>query len=51
MRTKKKTCSVAAGMISAAVSVAFAAFFQGFETDTNGWFSPTKVTSGTHLAC
>ncbi len=49
MRTKKKTCLVAAGMILAAVSVAFAAFFQGFETDTSGWFSPTRVASGTHL--
>ena len=49
MRTKKKTCLVAAGMILAAVSVAFAAFFQGFETDTAGWFTPTRVPSGTHL--
>ena len=49
MRTKKKTCLVAAAMILAAVSVAFAAFFQGFETDTNGWFGAVRVPSGTHM--
>ena len=48
MRTKKKTCLVAAGMILAAVSVAFAAFFQGFEFDTSGWVGATRVSSGTH---
>ena len=49
MRTnKKKTCLVAGGMILAAVTVAFAAFFQSFETDTAGWFGATRVTSGTH---
>jgi hypothetical protein len=49
MRTnKRKTCLVAVGMILAAVTVAFAAFFQSFETDTAGWFTPTRVPSGTH---
>ena len=48
MRTKKKTCLVAAGLILAAVSMAFAAFFQGFETDTTGWTGATRVPSGTH---
>jgi hypothetical protein len=49
MRTnKRKTCLVAGGMILAAVTVAFAAFFQSFETDTAGWFTPTRVPSGTH---
>ena len=48
MRTKKKTCVLVAGLILATVGVAFAAFFQSFETDTNGWFSPTRVMSGTH---
>ena len=44
MRTnKKKTCLVAAGMILAAVTVTFAAFFQSFETDTAGWFGATRV--------
>jgi hypothetical protein len=36
-------------MILAAVSVAFAAFFQGFETDTAGWFNTTRVPTGTHV--
>jgi hypothetical protein len=35
-------------MILAAVTVAFAAFVQSFETDTAGWFNPTRVSSGTH---
>src|SRR5688572_21169530 len=49
MRTNKKTCLVAGGMVLAAVTVAFAAFFQGFETDTNGWTGAMRVSSGTHL--
>ena len=49
MRTNKKKCLVAGGMVLAAVTVAFAAFFQGFETDTNGWTGATRVSSGTHL--
>jgi hypothetical protein len=36
-------------MILAAVTVAFAAFFQSFETDTAGWFGATRVASSTHL--
>jgi hypothetical protein len=48
MRTKKKTCLVAAALIMAAVSVAFAAFFQGFETDTAGWTGATRVPTLTH---
>jgi hypothetical protein len=47
MRTNKKTCLVAAGMILAAVSVAFAAFFQGFEVNTVGWTGATRVATGT----
>jgi hypothetical protein len=46
MRTKKKTCLVAAGMILAAVSVAFAAFFQGFEVNTAGWTGAVRVMTG-----
>jgi hypothetical protein len=49
MRTKKKTCLVAAGMILAAISVAFAAFFQGFEFDDSGWIGATRVPTATHL--
>ena len=49
MRTnRKKTCLVAAGMILAAVTVAFAAFFQGFEFNTDGWFGATRVMSATN---
>ena len=48
MTTKKKTCLVAAALILAAVSVAFAAYFQGFETDTSGWTGATRVPSLTH---
>ena len=48
MTTKKKTCLVAGAMILVAATVAFAAFVQSFETDTAGWFSPTRVSSGTH---
>jgi len=48
MRTKKKTWVLVAALFLASVSVAFAAYFQSFETDTNGWFSPTRVMSGTH---
>ena len=48
MTTKKRTCLVAAGLILAAVTVTFAAFFQSFETDTSGWTGATRVTSGTH---
>src|SRR6185503_4386490 len=48
MRTNKKKCLVAGGMVLAAVTVAFAAFFQGFETDTAGWTGATRVSTGTH---
>ena len=48
MRTNKKTYLVVAGMIMAAVSVAFAAFFQGFEFDTSGWTGATRVSTGTN---
>jgi len=48
MRTKKKTWVLVAGLIMASVSVAFAAFFQSFETDTTGWFSATRVMTGTN---
>jgi hypothetical protein len=47
--TKKKTWLIAGGMILAAATVAFAAFFQSFETDTAGWFVTTRVSTGTHL--
>jgi hypothetical protein len=43
MRTKKKTWVLIAGLIMASVSVAFAAYVQSFETDTNGWFGAVRV--------
>src|SRR5438034_4605950 len=46
MRTKAYL--LAAGLIFGAASPAVATFSQGFETDTAGWFSVTRVPSGTH---
>ena len=48
MTTHKKMWLIAAGVIVAAVTVTYAAFFQSFEFDTNGWFNATRVSSGTH---
>src|SRR5688572_20996408 len=48
MRTKKKTCLVGAAIILAAATVAFAAFFQSFETDTAGWTGAMRVPTLTH---
>src|SRR5688572_22341734 len=47
-KTKKKMWLVVAGMILAAVTATFAAFFQSFETDTAGWTGATRVPAGTH---
>ena len=46
--THKNKWLVAAGMILAAVTVTFAAFFQGFEVDTAGWVGATRVPTLTH---
>jgi len=46
---RMKPWLLAAGIILAAGGVAFAAFFQSFETDTAGWFGATRVPTGTHL--
>src|SRR5437879_3705984 len=35
-------------LMLAVASPASATFFQGFETDANGWFNATRVSSGTH---
>jgi len=48
MRTKRKMWLVVAGIMLAAVTATFAAYFQSFETDTDGWFAVTRVSSGTH---
>ncbi|HTG95112.1 MAG TPA: post-COAP-1 domain-containing protein [Pyrinomonadaceae bacterium] len=45
---RKRPWLIAAGLILALCGVAFAAYFQSFETDTNGWFGATRVMSGTH---
>ena len=50
MRPSKKSKRLfTAGLLLAASGVAFAAFFQSFETDTAGWSNATRVPSGTHL--
>jgi len=48
MRIKKSRCVLVAGLVVAAVTVTFAAFFQSFETDTAGWFNTSRVPWGTH---
>ena len=40
---------IAAGLILGAAGLVFAAFVQGFETDTAGWFGAIRVPSGTHV--
>ena len=49
MRRKKTTYGLIAALVLTTVSVAYAAFFQSFETDTSGWFNTVRVPSGTHL--
>lgn len=44
---KMRPLLIAAAMILAVSVVVFAAFFQGFETDTAGWFKATRVPTGT----
>lgn len=43
MTTHKKMWLIAAGVIVAAVTVTYAAFFQSFEVDTAGWVGATRV--------
>jgi hypothetical protein len=40
---------IAAGVILASTTLVLAAFFQGFETDTAGWFGANRVSTGTNL--
>lgn len=49
LRSRTRTWLMAAAFAMTASAVVYAAFFQGFETDTNGWFNTTRVPSGTHL--
>jgi len=48
MMTKQKGALITAALVFAAVTVTFAAFFQSFEFDTAGWFTPTRVPTLTH---
>ena len=48
MRTKRKMWLVVAGIMLAAVMATFAAYFQSFETDTDGWTGATRVPTLTH---
>lgn len=49
MRMKRATYLLVAGLVAMTVTVVYAAFAQSFETDTSGWFSTVRVSSGTHL--
>jgi hypothetical protein len=49
VRGRMRPWVVAAGLIFAAGTLALAAFFQGFETDTAGWFGAVRVSTGTNL--
>jgi hypothetical protein len=49
LRSRMRLWLIAAGLILAGTALVYAAFFQGFETDTAGWFGATRVSSGTHL--
>jgi hypothetical protein len=44
----KFPCAVLTTLMLAVATPASATFFQGFETDTSGWFGATRVSSGTH---
>ena len=41
-------CAVITIILLAVASPSYAAFFQGFETDTNGWTGATRVATTTH---
>lgn len=49
VRGRMRRWVIASGLIFAATTLALAAFFQGFETDTAGWFGAVRVSTGTHL--
>ena len=48
LRSRKRAWLIAAGLILALCGLVYAAYFQSFETDTDGWFGATRVMSGTH---
>jgi hypothetical protein len=47
-RKRTRAWLLAAAMILSVGGLAFAAYFQGFETDTAGWTGATRVMTGTH---
>jgi hypothetical protein len=47
MTKKRKGWLLSFGLILGSAGLAFGSFFQGFETDTAGWFSAMRVPSGT----
>ena len=49
LRSRVRPWAMAAVFMLAGTAIVYAAFFQGFETDTAGWFGATRVSSGTHL--
>lgn len=49
VRSRMRSWLLAGILVLAASAFAYAAFFQGFETDTAGWFGAIQVSSGTHL--
>ena len=48
-RSRKRRWLVAVGLILAMSGLVYAAYMQGFETDTSGWFGAVRVPTGTHL--
>lgn len=49
LRSRIRPWLMAAVFALAGTAIVYAAFFQGFETDTAGWFGTTRVPTGTHL--
>lgn len=49
LRSRIRPWLMAAMFTLAGTALVYAAFFQGFETDTAGWFNTTRVPTGTHL--
>lgn len=49
IRARMRPWVIATGLMFAATTLVFAAFFQGFETDTAGWFGAVRVSTGTNL--
>lgn len=46
---RKRPWIIAAALILSLSGIVFAAYFQGFETDTTDWSGANRVGSGTHL--